>query len=207
MQTFVYMTLAMYQRNALMNNGTMIKRHRMMVCFSIHFNIMWETEIQLVSVGWMKYTACPPIPCFLEYCHPEEQNRALVGEGWVAAGPLRGLFLQGHTHAWSEAHRGGSGTRRLYLLCLTFVTPHNTSYRTITLCQSGFIKRVQPIEECVFFFVGLTRFAPDKEKAPLSSGSLWSLKVIMSGSLQWRHPHAHCTQMCQHSHILVLICR
>lgn len=85
---------------------------------------------QLLSVGWMRNTACSPIPCFLELCHPEEQNRPLIGEGWVAAGPLRGLFLQGHTHAWSEAHRGGSGIRRLYLLCLTSVTPHNTSYKT-----------------------------------------------------------------------------
>lgn len=118
--------LFMYQRAALMNDAKMTKRIWMQVCVCV----FWDTEIQLVSVGWMRYTACSPIPCFLEYCHPEEQNRPLVGEGWVAAGPLRGLFLQGHTHAWSEAHRGGSGTRRLYLLCLTSVTPHNTSYRT-----------------------------------------------------------------------------
>lgn len=90
-------------------------------------------QLQLVPVEWMRNTACSLISCFLEYCHPDVQHRPLVGEGWVAASPLRGLFLQGHTHAWSEAHRGGSGTRRLYLLCLTPVTPHGTSYRSENL--------------------------------------------------------------------------
>lgn len=116
--------------------------------------IFWEREIQLFSVGWIRNTACSPMPCFLEYCHHVEENRPLVGEGWVAAGPLRGLFLQGHTHAWSEAHRRGSGTRRLYLCCLTSVTPNSTSCRTITLWLSDcerVIKLVQSTEERVFF--------------------------------------------------------
>lgn len=116
--------------------------------------IFWEREIQLFSVGWIRNTACSPMPCFLEYCHHAEENRPLVGEGWVAAGPLRGLFLQGHTHAWSEAHRRGSGTRRLYLCCLTSVTPNSTSCRTITLWLSDcerVIKLVQSTEERVFF--------------------------------------------------------
>lgn len=116
--------------------------------------IFWEREIQLFSVGWIRNTACSPMPCFLEYCHHVEENRPLVGEGWVAAGPLRGLFLQGHTHAWSEVHRRGSGTRRLYLCCLTSVTPNSTSCRTITLWLSDWervIKLVQSTEERVFF--------------------------------------------------------
>lgn len=116
--------------------------------------IFLEREIQLFSVGWIRNTACSPMPCFLEYCHHVEENRPLVGEGWVAAGPLRGLFLQGHTHAWSEAHRRGSGTRRLYLCCLTSVTPNSTSCRTITLWLSDWervIKLVQSTEERVFF--------------------------------------------------------
>lgn len=127
----------------------MTKRNWMCVCFCF----FWEKQLQLVPEDWMRNTACSPIPCFLEHCHPDVQNRPLVWEGWVAASPLRGLFLQGHTHAWSEAHRGGSSTRRLYLLCLTSVTPHSTSYRTKALRLSGWqqvTKLARSIEKHVF---------------------------------------------------------
>lgn len=86
------------------------------------------------------------IPCFSEYC--EEQKRPLEGEGWVAAGPLRDLFLQGHTHAWSKAHRGGSGTQRLYWLCHTSVTSRNTSCRTTTLWLGGWERVLKTCSEC-----------------------------------------------------------
>lgn len=151
----------------------------------------------------MRNTACSPIPCILECCHPEEPNRPLVGEGWVAAGPLRGLFLQGHTHAWSEAHRGGSGTRRLYLLCLTSVTPHNTSCRTVTLwlkwLRESPKKLAQPRGGARVPLSAssnmerkkkrkntwkLRGLHPTRRFSPVSSGSLWSLEVIMSGSSQ-----------------------
>lgn len=126
-----FTTLTGCQRSALMNDLMMTHRnwmYAMSLCLLGHRNTTrLYGEIQHVL----------SILCYLEYCHPEEQKRPLEGEGWVAAGPLRGLFLQGHTHAWSEAHRGGSGTQRLYWLCHTSVTSHNTSCRTSTLWLGG----------------------------------------------------------------------
>ncbi len=120
------------------------------------FHIFWDTEIQLVSADWMRNTACSPIPCSFECCHPEEQSRPLVGEGWVAAGPLRGLFLQGHTHAWSEAHRGGSGTHRDSIRSASLLWFHTTHPRGPQPCdwaveRQSLKTRSGPADEHVFF--------------------------------------------------------
>lgn len=123
-------------------------------CVSAHVSL-GKKQLQLVPVDWMRNTACSLMPCFLEYCHPDVQNRPLVGEGWVVASPLRGLFLQGHTHARSEAHteeavaHGGS-------ICSASLVRLHTAHPTgpKTLWLSGWqqvVKLAQrPIEEHVF---------------------------------------------------------
>jgi len=119
------------------------------------------------------------IHCFL--CHPEEENRPLVGEGWVAAGPLRGLFLQGHTHAWSEAVAHGDWICAGSLLWLHTAHPVGPSP-----CDWGrLIKLARFEEERNLSKLEVTRFPPAKENRPFfkwislksKSDNEWELAV------------------------------
>lgn len=133
------------------------------------------------------------VPCFL--CHPEEKNRSLVGEGWVAAGPLRGLFLQGHTHAWSEAvahgdciwgpqlrYRVTEGDSKNYFwskdehaaLFLDKLRISKSSSMKVTLLYSP-----HPLPTT-------------KENLPFFKWISLKSIVIMNGCMQCRHPYTHC---------------
>lgn len=132
--------------------------------------------------------------CSIKRDFPLEKYRPLVGEGWVAAGPLRGLFLQGHTHAWSEAAAHGDCICAASLLWLHTADP-------VGPCASGTLMKSVPSKEENSLYLRklkqkrnhqneFSRFPPPPRRiGPFSSGSLWSLKVIMSGSLQCRHAH------------------